>query len=204
MDRGGSPATCTETGSPGSGAASTVDNYEFYSESSYHDVKNQTKKTQKNHTLCMICSLYTTTADCRTTNDPSAPEVSHMNIWTSYRILWFLRWAKSLAWFKLYNTWRGVLRGHRLWQRGLLKVQTHWLARTGSYHASSVVIRMFEIIGHIEFWSLIGHSLPVEVYSEITCQLGLYHALVNTLNFSALICFHNISNAIGSWLSLNV
>ena len=97
--------------------------------------------------------------------------------------------------------------GHRLWQRGLLKVQIHWLARTGSYHASSVVIRKFEIIGHIEFWSLIGHSLLVEVYSGITRQLGPYHAQVNTLNFlfpypptqgqslkwSALICFHNIN-----------
>ena len=67
------------------------------------------------------------------------------------------------------GVWGGVWGGGG----GLLKVQTQWLARTGSYHASSVVIRKFEIIGHIEFWSLIGHSLLVEVYSEITCQLGL-------------------------------
>ena len=30
---------------------------------------------------------------------------------------------------------------------------------------------------------LICHSLLIEVYSEITCKLGLYHALLNTLNF---------------------
>ena len=42
---------------------------------------------------------------------------------------------------------------------------------------------MFEIIGYIEFCSLIGRSWLVKVFQTITYQLGLYHALVYTLNF---------------------